>query len=211
MGHGHDEATRWDEFYAGDGDDAPHWSGEPNPTLVAEVTATSAVGALRPGRALDVGCGEGGDAIWLARHGWQATGIDPSDVALDRARAAARAAGVEVTWVRAGLLDLPEDHGTYDLVSAHYPVLPLGDGDAAVAALLAAVAPGCTLLVVHHELDPVHAAEHGSDLGVHVTPEVVAVHLGDGWTVEVAETRDRGGRRATDEHPRDIVLRARRR
>jgi SAM-dependent methyltransferase len=206
MGHDHHEATRWDEFYAGNGDDAPHWSGEPNPTLVAEVATH------QPGRALDVGCGEGGDAIWLARRGWQVTGIDPSGLALDRARAAGRAAGVEVTWVRAGLLDLPEDHGTYDLVAAHYPVLPLGDGDAAAAALLTAVAPRGTLLVVHHELDPAHAAEHGFDLGAHVTPEVVAGHLDDGWTVEVAETRAGGAERdSTGEHPRDIVLRARRR
>lgn len=99
------DAREWDRFYIGDGDDTPHWSGQPNPSLVTEAST------LHPGRALDVGCGEGGDAIWLASHGWQVTAIDPSRVALGRAQAAARAAGVDVTWIRAGLLALPDGAG----------------------------------------------------------------------------------------------------
>jgi SAM-dependent methyltransferase len=201
----HDGATRWDRFYAADGDQPRHWSGRPNPTLVTEVAA------LRAGRALDVGCGEGADASWLAARGWQVTGIDPSEVALRRAAAAARAAGVAVTWIRAGLVDLPRGHGPFDLVAAHYLVVPRG-GDEAVAALLRAVAVGGTLLVVHHELDPAHAADHGSDLDAHLTPDTVAAHLDDSWHVEVAATRDRDvGATSADGHPRDVVLRARRR
>jgi SAM-dependent methyltransferase len=202
---GHDEAERWDGFYAGDGDAVPHWSGRPNPTLVREVAG------LAPGHALDVGCGEGADAIWLAQHGWRVTAIDPSRIALERARAAARQAGVEVTWVRAGLLDLPDGHGPYDLVSTHYPVLPRGEGDVGIAALLAAVGPGGTVLVVHHVLDAAHAAEHGFDLDDHVTPDTVAPHLDEGWEAVVAETRDRDERASGDDHPRDVVLRAHRR
>ncbi len=100
--HDHDAVDRdWDRFYAGDGDGTPLGSGEPNPALVAEVSG------LPPGTALDVGCGEGADAIWLARQGWQVTAVDPSRVALDRAQAAAQAAGVEITWVHAGLLEMP--------------------------------------------------------------------------------------------------------
>jgi SAM-dependent methyltransferase len=202
----HDEAARWDRFYTGGGDQPRHWSGRPNPTLVTEVAA------LRAGRALDVGCGEGADATWLAARGWQVTGIDPSEVALRRAETVARAAGVAVTWVRAGLVDLPEGHGPYDLVAAHYPVVPRGDDDEAVAALLRAVAVGGTLLVVHHELDPAHAADHGFDLDVHLTPDTVAARLDDSWHVEVAATRDRdAGATSADGHPRDVVLRARRR
>jgi SAM-dependent methyltransferase len=205
MGHD-DAAAQWDRFYAGDGDQPHHWSGRPNPTLVTEV------GPLRPGRALDVGCGEGGDAIWLASRGWQVTGVDPSGVALRRAEVSARAAGVDVTWVRAGLLTLPEGHGHYDLVSAHYPVVPRGGDDEAVAALLRAVAPSGTLLIVHHELDPDHAADHGFDLDAHLTPHTVAAHLGDAWHVEVAATRDRvAAATSTAGHPRDVLLRARRR
>jgi SAM-dependent methyltransferase len=202
----HDEATRWDRFYAGDGADAPHWSGLPNPSLVTEVAT------LPPGRALDVGCGEGGDAIWLGGRGWRVTGIDPSGLALRRASAAAAAAGVDVTWVRAGLQDLPGGHGTYDLVSAHYPVVPIDDVDGAVEALLRAVAPGGTLLVVHHELDPDHAVDHGSDLGALLTPGTVTTRLDDTWHVDVAATRGRDVAPTTaDAHPRDVVLRARRR
>jgi 2-polyprenyl-3-methyl-5-hydroxy-6-metoxy-1,4-benzoquinol methylase len=96
-----DHDTReWDEFYAADGDDTPLWSGRPNGTLIAEVAY------LVPATALDVGCGEGADAIWLARQRWQVTAVDPSRVALDRAEAAAREAGVEVTWARSGMLGI---------------------------------------------------------------------------------------------------------
>jgi SAM-dependent methyltransferase len=205
MGHD-DEAARWDGFYTDAGDQAHHWSGRPNPTLVTEVAP------LRPGRALDVGCGEGGDAVWLAAGGWQVTGIDPSGVALRRAEAAARAAGVAVTWLPVGLLDLPDSAGPYDLVAAHYAVASRGGVDEAVVALLRAVAPAGTLLVVHHELDPAHAADHGSDLDAHLTPDTVAAHLDDTWQVEVAATRVRDeGATSVGGHPRDLVLRARRR
>jgi SAM-dependent methyltransferase len=214
--HDLDDARAWDGFYAGDGDDRPHWSGEPNPTLVGEATE------LPPGRALDVGCGEGADAVWLAGHGWQVTAIDPSNVALGRARAAADAAGVEVAWVRAGLLDLADAEGGFDLVTTHYPVLRRAgaDGDATTAALLRRVAPGGTLLFVHHDLDPAHAAERGFDPAEHVTPETLVAALDDGWEVEVLETRPRAlgpveGDDAPYEsahvQPGDVVLRARRR
>ena len=199
--HDHDEAGAWDRFYTGDGDDAPHWSGQPNPTLVTEVAA------LTPGRALDVGCGEGGDAIWLAGHGWEVTAIDPSEVALGRARAAARAARVELTWIRTGLRDLPDHRGPYDLVSAHYPVLSGGDDDA--SRLLRAVAPGGTLLFVHHDLDGTHAAEHGVECAAHLVPERLAAHLDACWDVEVLETRERTGHQvAGGPNVPDVVLRA---
>ena len=76
-GHGHD----WDDRYG----DEPMWSGRPNEALVREVTD------LRPGTALDIGCGEGGDAVWLARQGWRVTGIDVSGRALERAARSADA------------------------------------------------------------------------------------------------------------------------
>src|SRR5918999_196335 len=83
------DAAEWDTRYR----DAAMWSGRPNGRLVAEVAD------LTPGRALDVGCGEGADAIWLARCGWTVTAIDVSDVAVCRAREAAERAGAEVEWV----------------------------------------------------------------------------------------------------------------
>lgn len=76
-----DQAAEWDTRYRER--DGAMWSGRPNGRLVAEVAD------LTPGRALDVGCGEGADAIWLARRGWTVTAIDISDVAVGRAREAA--------------------------------------------------------------------------------------------------------------------------
>lgn len=204
--HDPDDARDWDERYTGDGRAVSMWSGRPNGALVAEVAD------LVPGTALDVGCGEGADAIWLARQGWQVTAVDPSRVALGRAEAAAaREADVAVTWVRAGLLDMPGGTGVHDLVSAQYAVLRRDDDLATISALLGAVAPGGTLLVVHHELEPKHAAEHGFDPAAHVMPGDVAAHLDDRWEVEVHETRPRLGSVPPDSrHIRDVVLRARR-
>lgn len=143
------------------------------------------------------------------------TAVDPSGVALDRARKVAREAGVEVTWVHAGLLDMPGDTGLHDLVSAQYAVLRDTDDDAAITALLGAVAPGGTLLVVHHDMtshDAVKAAaEHGFDPGDYAGPADVADRLGDGWAIEVDEVRPRPGPLSDDApHVDDIVLRARR-
>src|SRR6516225_9183356 len=85
------QAAEWDARYSER--EGTMWSGRPNGRLAAEVAD------FTPGRALDVGCGEGADSIWLARRGWAVTAIDVSDVALGRAREAARAAGVSVEWI----------------------------------------------------------------------------------------------------------------
>src|SRR4051812_25376983 len=83
--------AEWDARYGEPGDAL--WSGRPNGRLVAELAD------LAPGRALDVGCGEGADAIWLAQRGWTVTAIDVSDVAVGRARANAERLGVGVDWI----------------------------------------------------------------------------------------------------------------
>src|SRR5271165_4450548 len=87
-----EQAAEWDTRYSER--DGAMWSGRPNGRLVAEVAD------LTPGRALDVGCGEGADAIWLAQRGWTVAAIDISDVALRRAREAAELAGATVEWIR---------------------------------------------------------------------------------------------------------------
>lgn len=181
------------------------FSGNPNGVLVAEVSG------LPPGRALDAGAGAGADAIWPARHGWRVTGMEISRVALTRAAKAAAAAVVEVEWTHADLLAAPPAAGAYDLVSAPYLPIAHRRDHAAVRGLLAAVAPGGTLLFVHH--DPAEQPEdrQGPDIGAFYQPREVAALLGDGWTVAADETRPRTAAAPPGtHHTRDTVLRARR-
>src|ERR1700692_4663320 len=118
------QAAEWDARYSKR--DGAMWSGRPNGRLVAEVAG------LAPGRALDVGCGEGADAIWLARRGWTVTGIDISEVAVRRAREAAELAGAMVEWLSGDALQTPFAARSFDLVSLQYPALPKAAGEAAV-------------------------------------------------------------------------------
>lgn len=197
------DASEWDQRYAGR---EQLWSGRPNGTLVREV------GPLTPGTALDVGCGEGGDAVWLAQRGWTVTGLDVSAVALARARAAAQSLGAHVTWVCAPVTDLVPPAGGYDLVTVHYPALPHSPGAGPVGALLAAVAPGGLLLVVGHaRIDPAHARARGIDPADYVAPADVAARLDGGWLVEVDEERPRVDPAPPETaHAYDHVLRVRR-
>lgn len=201
-----DPAVRaeWDNLYA---DQQQLWSGRPNGALVAEVAG------LTPGRVLDVGCGEGADAVWLARHGWDVTAVEVSGVALERAAGHARDAGVAVHWVHAALTEAVLPTAPFDLVSAQYPALLRTPDAAAERALLAAVAPGGVLLVVHHAgVDARQADDSGFDPADYVWPSMVADALDDDWEVEVNEQRPRvapdGG--AGAHHADDLVLRVRR-
>src|SRR5258708_2059093 len=94
------------------------WSGNPNPVLVTETTG------LEPATALDVGCGEGADALWLAERGWKVTGTDISTVALKRAANQGESHGLDVDWQHVDLLVEPPKPRSYDLVSAHFLQLP---------------------------------------------------------------------------------------
>jgi SAM-dependent methyltransferase len=194
--------TEWDARYA----DAPDgmFSGKVNGTLAMETAS------LPPGRALDVGCGEGADAIWLARAGWDVTGLDVSALAIERGRAAAQAADVTVRWVTADFATAPL--GTFDLVTAHYPALKHTPDRAVEQALLAAVAPGGTLLYVGHApLDRESSLARGFDPADYVLPHDVKAFLPDGWTVEAHEQRPRpGGAPHGSPFTHDEVLRAHR-
>ncbi|MCQ9132274.1 class I SAM-dependent methyltransferase [Streptomyces hilarionis] len=196
--------TEWDDRYA----DRPQlWSGRPNGALVAEVAG------LAPGRVLDVGCGEGADAVWLARGGWDVTGLEVSGVALERAAGHARDAGLAVRWVHAALTDAELPPASFDLVSAQYPALLRTPDAAAERALLAAVAHGGTLLLVHHAgMETRQHHDGGFDPADYVWPSMVRELLDDDWEVEVDGRRPRvapdGG--AGAHHTDDLVLRARR-
>ena len=201
-----DPAVRaeWDERYAAG---TQLWSGRPNGALVTEV------GGLTPGRVLDVGCGEGADAVWLARAGWDVTALEVSGVALARAAGHARDAGVAVRWVHAGLAEAALAPGSFDLVSAQYPALLRTPDAAAERALLAAVAPGGVLLLVHHAgMQADHPHDSGFDPADYVWPAMVAALLDDDWDLEVDEQRPRVAPEsgAGAHHADDLVLRARR-
>ncbi|MEU0250097.1 class I SAM-dependent methyltransferase [Streptomyces sp. NPDC006235] len=205
-GYAGDPAVRdeWDHRYA---DRQQLWSGRPNGALVAEAAG------LTPGRVLDVGCGEGADAVWLARRGWDVTALEVSGVALERAAGHARDAGLTIRWVHAELTEAALPPASFDLVSAQYPALLRTPDAAAERALLAAVAPGGVLLVVHHAgMHTQQADDSGFDPADYVWPSMVADALDDGWEVEVDEERPRvapdGG--AGAHHSHDLVLRVRR-
>lgn len=195
--------AEWDARYAAS---ERIWSGEPNCALVAEATI------LTPGTALDVGCGEGADAVWLAQRGWQVTGLDVSGVALDRARAWAERNGVQIEWLKSGLVEADLPDGGFDLVAVLYPPLPRTPDSAAERALLAAVAPGGTLLYVHHTPQPHSGHEHhGPDLSTLIAPETIKPLLDASWLIEVDEVRPRSVAAGAGSHHReDAILRVRR-
>jgi SAM-dependent methyltransferase len=200
------QAGEWDARYSER--DGARWSGRPNGRLLAEVAG------LTPGRALDVGCGEGADAIWLARSGWAVTAIDISDVAVSRAREAARLAGAAVTWIRGDALQTPLPTGSFDLVSMQYPALPKAAGEAAMRALLGTVRPSGLLLAVYHDLDDEHR-EHMKSRGVdpadYFGADDLARLLADDFTVELHAVEPRIDPPPDTPHIADVVLRARRR
>jgi SAM-dependent methyltransferase len=194
----------WDERYAAE---ERLFSGRPNTVLVEEVSE------LAPGRALDVGCGEGADAIWLAARGWTVTALDVSRVALDRAAASAKSAGVDVTFVHDGIVEASPPAAGFDLVTAQYPALRSSADRDAERALAAAVAPGGLLLVVHHTgFDGEAARARGFDPADYVFPADVLAVLDDGWDVRFDESRPRETPLGGEEHrhTHDSVLLARR-
>ncbi|GIH15631.1 bifunctional NAD(P)/FAD-dependent oxidoreductase/class I SAM-dependent methyltransferase [Rugosimonospora africana] len=204
------QADAWEQRYS---ERPAVWSGNPNPQLVAEAAG------LAPGRALDVGCGEGADAVWLAEHGWQVTALDISTVALKRAAAHAAAAGPRVAdrieWTHADLFEAPLDEGAYDLVSSQFMHPPGEARETLFGRLAAAVAPGGTLLIVgHHPHDLRTSAHrmHFPDL-MFTAGQVAAALDPAAWDVVTSESRPRA---TTDPEGRettiyDAVLVARRR
>ncbi|MFJ6028061.1 class I SAM-dependent methyltransferase [Pseudarthrobacter sp. NPDC092424] len=196
---GDDAASIWDERYR----TKPQiWSGRPNPQLVREA------GGLRPGKALDLGCGEGADAIWLAQQGWTVTAVDVSAVALERAQshekavlaresvhAADGAIASRITWQQADLEHWrPEGH--FDLVTSQFLHSQELGWQGPLRAAAAAVKPGGTLLVVGHHPDrlPPWGAGHHNHREMFYTGDELVRGLeldGRGWQLEVETSRER--------------------
>src|SRR5579863_2536419 len=164
-------ANDWDERYSAS---ALVWSEGPN-RFVEELAQ-----GLDPGRALDLACGEGRNAIWLARHGWRVSGIDYSKVAIDKAKRLAAQAGVEVEWFCSDVLTFEAATGSYDLVLLSYLQLPVDQMSTVVAKAGRALAPGGTLLVVGHARANLTDGVGGpQDSAVLYEPDDVVSWLGD--------------------------------
>lgn len=200
----------WDRRYSGD----HMWSGNPNGTLIREVDK------MDTGRALDVGAGEGGDAVWLAEKGWKVTATDISKQALDRIAAAAddRNLAIECVHADANAYEAFEPEA-FDLVTAHYASIPRTPDSRGVDNLLGAVAPGGTMLVVGHDLEPMrtpidtrqHSRPFDPDAYVRVDDFIPRLADTPGWEIEVHDKRPRPAGAASEGHDiDDIVLRARR-
>ncbi|MBI2168012.1 MAG: class I SAM-dependent methyltransferase [Actinobacteria bacterium] len=207
------DAADWDRRYEGA---ELLWTAEPNRFLVAEVAD------LPPGRALDLACGEGRNAVWLAERGWQVVGVDFSPVGLNKAKALARARGVaasQIDWVLADLTQgdggwEPEPPG-FDLVAWMYFHPSPEVRRAILGRAVAALAPGGTILIVAHHLDNLEHGWGGPPYPeILLVPEVVAAELSDlGATIEKAETVLRPPREDKQEGERaaiDALIRARR-
>lgn len=168
----------WNARYAGS---ELLWTARPNRAFAAEVEA------LAPGKALDLACGEGRNAVWLAERGWHVTGVDFSDVALSKAGRLASSRGVEVEWVLADLLEWEPPPRAFDLVAVLYLQLPAGELGRVLRRAAGAVAPEGTVLVLGHDATNLTDGYGGPrDAAVLFTPDQVAADLA-GLVVERAE------------------------
>ncbi len=191
----------WNERYSGRD---PLWSGKVNLRL-AEQTGT-----MTPGAALDIGCGEGGDAVWLAQRGWTVTAVDVADVVIDKARAhAERTLPPEVadriTWHPADVRTWQPPENSFDLVSMQYIHLTEPLLRSVQARLARSVRPGGVLLIVNHDpLDLQTTMERPNIPGIMLATSVIAAQLDAAtWQVELAQPFPRPGK---DREGRDVVL-----
>lgn len=154
----------------------------PNP-YVSEETA-----GLKPGTALDAGCGTGAEALWLAEHGWQVTAVDISDTALDIARQLPHAQAAAIQWLCADLTRWQPER-RWDLVITNYAHTPMPQLKF-YARIADWVAPGGELLIVAHKSHDDGEHQHPSEATV--TPEAIAqVFDGPQWKIETAKSQTR--------------------
>ena len=190
----------WDKRYAAVEN---LWATRPNRFLVAEVAG------LVPGRALDLACGEGQNAIWLASLGWEVTGVDYSEVAIAKANARAERNGVTVEFASADLVEYEPEHAAYDLVLVLYLHIPSAQRGAVHAKASAALAPGGTFVLLGHDRANLTDGVGGpSDPDLLYTADEIATEL-PGLEIEKATTvlRDVDGE---DRDAIDTIVRARR-
>jgi SAM-dependent methyltransferase len=179
------------------------WSAKPNRFLVAEV------GELQPGRALDLACGEGQNAIWLASLGWDVLGVDYSHVAVAKAQQRAERDGVAVDFICADLVEYEPEREAFDLVLVLYLHIPSASRAAVHAKAGAALAPHGTFVLLGHDLTNLTDGVGGpSDPDILYTAEEIAAELPE-LVIEKATTvlRDVDGE---ERDAIDTIVRARR-
>ena len=175
------DAAEWDARYAAAD---LVWGAEPNRFVAAELTE------LTPGRALDVACGEGRNAIWLAGRGWFAVGVDFSATAIARARQLAVHSDVaDSTEFRVGdVVDGELPPGPFDAVVVAYLHLPPSERARTLRRAADRVAAGGVLLVVGHDTTNLTDGVGGpQDPQVLYAPDDIVADLGPGFVVEKAQ------------------------
>jgi len=198
---GLERARMWDERHASHD---PIESRDADPTLVALLTG------VPPGSALDLGAGDGRNAVWLAKRGWTVTAVDFSKVALDRGHALADAAGVSVEWTLADLLDWTPPARSFDLVCLFFIHLPPGERRTVYARAAGAVADRGILLIVGHDRSNLTDGVGGpQDPAVLFTPGEIVAELPSDFTVQRAEVAPRAS--GPGPTPVDAIIRASRR
>jgi 2-polyprenyl-3-methyl-5-hydroxy-6-metoxy-1,4-benzoquinol methylase len=159
----------WDRRYA---ETESLWSATPNRFLVSETLE------LPPGSALDLACGEGRNALWLAALGWRVTAVDFSEVAIAKGRRRALEEGVEADFRVLDLLDFEPERDAYDLVLVLYLQIPPEERRLVLARAATAVSPGGTLLLVGHDLRNLTEGVGGpSDASLLYTPDDIVAEL----------------------------------
>jgi SAM-dependent methyltransferase len=190
----------WDKRYAAVEN---LWAVKPNRFLVAEVAG------LTPGRALDLACGEGQNAIWLASLGWSVLGVDYSEVAISKGRARAQRDGVQVDLVCADLVSYEPEVSAFDLVLILYLHIPAHERRGVLERAAAALAPGGTFVFVGHDLTNLTEGVGGpSDPDLLCTPDEIASEV-PGLEIEKAERVLRDVR-GEERDAIDALVRARR-
>jgi SAM-dependent methyltransferase len=175
------DSEAWDRRYAGR---ELVWTSQANRFLVNEAEG------LAPGRALDIACGEGRNAVWLAERGWRVTGVDFSPAGLEKARALATARGVKATWIAADLLDYEPEAEAFELVIVFYLQVPGAQRQSILRRVAGAVAPAGRLLVVAHDSRNLKDGHGGprDPAVLYAATDVVGDLEGSGLVIERAAT-----------------------
>lgn len=185
----------WNEMWA----EQNYLTHDADDLLVAEIEG------LKPGRALDIGCGAGGNAVWLAEHGWQVTATDWADAAIEKGKRLATKRGVQVEFVVTEATTFQPD-GQYDLITSFYIQLPPAQRAKMLSMAAGALTPGGTLLFVSHDKSSSPSGWTDEDTASLTTPDEVASEL-PGLKIEQASVVEHErGEHAAHSHDSDDDL-----